>query len=91
MSWSITLIGHPDNIVKALEAESQNLSGKSKEEFDAALPHMIGLVQQNRNIDPANQPVLSIQASGHGYESADGNQSYNNCLVTINNLGGTLV
>lgn len=89
MSWSIMLIGHPDKVVAALETESTKLSGKSKDEFDAALPHLVGLVRQNYNSATDIQPVLSVQASGHGYENSEG--AYNNCIVTIQTLAGVLV
>lgn len=83
MSWSVTLIGNPDNIAKALEKESEILSGNSKVEFDAALPHLLGLVKENFNT--VQPPVLKIVASGHGYDN------YRNCLVHIEHLTGKLV
>lgn len=83
MSWSINFIGNPEKLVSALEEYSTKIDGKSKEEYDAALPHMVGLVKQNYN--KAYPPVLRINASGHGYTD------YNNCMVEIKNLGGQLV
>lgn len=83
MSWSITFIGKSENVSKALEDHSTKLSGQSKEEYDAALPYLMGLVQQNFNKD--NSPVIQITASGHGYND------YRNCLVTLTSLGGQLV
>lgn len=81
-------IGNPENIVKALENQSSQLSGASKEEYDAALPHLTGLVKQNFNKNA--EPVLKISANGHGYFN-NGEPQYNNCQVTIENLGGMLV
>lgn len=83
MSWLITFIGHPEKIAVALEKHSESLDGQSKAEFDAALPHMVGLVKQNYN--PDHEPVLKITASGHGYNR------YNTCTVSIEHIGGTVV
>jgi hypothetical protein len=83
MSWSLTLIGKTDNIVKALKEQSDKLSGGSKVEFDAALPHLVGLVEQNFNA--TDNPVMQIQASGHGHDN------YRQCTVTLSFLGGQLV
>lgn len=88
MSWSINLIGNPDNIVKALEAQSPKLTGNSKTEYDAALPHLVGLVQQNFN--KSAPPIIKLSANGHGYSVNDEAQ-YNNCNVSIESLGGMLV
>jgi hypothetical protein len=43
MSWSISFIGNPDKIVTALSENSAKVTGKSKEEYDAVLHHIIGL------------------------------------------------
>jgi len=49
MSWSIHFIGKPEKVVEALEAhvEKTGISGASKEEYEKALPNMVGLVKQN--------------------------------------------
>lgn len=83
MSWSITLIGKTDNIVKALEEQSAKLEGGSKVEFDAALPHLVGLVKENFN--NIGNPVMQLTAAGHGHDS------YRHCTVSLQFLGGTLV
>ncbi len=83
MSWSVNLIGTPDNISKSLEKTSTELAGKSKEEFDAALPHMIGLVKQNYNASNPNL-ALNLIASGHGYDG------YNSCFVRIEAMSANL-
>lgn len=82
MSWSINLIGSPENVGKALEANSGNLSGQSKVEYDAALPHIKALVEQNVN---NSYPIaIKVDASGHG--DTTGNNTVN---VTIG-YGGQL-
>lgn len=83
MSWSAYYIGTPDNLSEALKKQSDNLSGNSKEEFDAALPHIAALIQQNKGKD--KPPVLHLQASGSAY---DGQSS---CIVQITSLMGALV
>lgn len=67
MSWSLTLIGKTGNIVKALEEQSTKFEGGTKLEFDAALPHLIGLVKENWN--NGVEPVMKLSASGHGYDT----------------------
>jgi hypothetical protein len=79
MSWSISYIGTPEKISKALKSHSETLTGKSKEEFDAALPHLDALVSQNVN---TNYPIaLRLNANGHGYN--DNNQ----VNASIENIG----
>lgn len=86
MSWSVTFIGKPENISKALKANSEQLSGYSKEEFDAALPHLEALVSQNFNAKEEYTPVMKLVASGHGQKD-----NYGYCVSSIESLGGILV
>lgn len=86
MSWSVTFIGKPDNVSKALHAQSELLSGYSKEQYDAALPHLDGLVCQNFNADEKYPPVIKLVASGHGSKG-----TYGYCVSSIETLGGMLV
>lgn len=87
MSWSINFIGTSENVIKALEENSEKLNGVSKEEYEEVLPHLVGLVKQNYNT-PSPYPI-KIDASGHGFK--DANNDYKNCTVSIMSLGGTLV
>lgn len=80
MSWSINLIGKSENIKKELEAYGKILTGASKEEYDAALPHLNGLLSLN-----VNETVLEFSANGHAY----GNNS--NCNCSVKPLSGKLV
>ena len=77
MSWSIYKSGTVEEVVKALEEQSNNLSDQSKEEYDSALPHLVALVKENvgGNID--------LSAYGHGYKNSDGTYADKNCQVTI--------
>jgi hypothetical protein len=83
MSWSIGFIGSPEKISEALKAHSEKLSGVSKDEYDAALPHIEALVSQNHS---TSYPlVLQVTANGHG------SGGYNDCTVSIAPLAGQLV
>ena len=62
MSWTAQYVGKPEKVVEALEAQSAKMSGESKVEFDDALPHLIGLVNQNFNYGF----LVKLVASGHG-------------------------
>lgn len=83
MSWSINYIGSPEGISKALKDNSEKLSGPSKEEFDAALPHIDALV--NQNYGGSYPHVLKVEANGSGHGD------YRNCNISISSLGGQLV
>lgn len=86
MSWSISLIGKPENVSAALTAHSGTLSGQPKVEFDDALPHLVGLVNQNFGF---GNPV-SLIANGHGY-AADGEQKNRTISVSLTVQPGMLV
>lgn len=83
MSWSFVFIGKPENIVTALEQQSEKMEGQSKIEYDAAMPHFVALVKENF---AASAPMLKITASGHGHEA-----SYRQCIVNIEYIYGTIV
>lgn len=84
MSWNVSFIGTPAKITEALEEYSTRvLSGTSKEEFEAALPHFKALLAQNYS--KVGNLTLRLTASGHGHDG------YNNCYVNIEYLNGTLV
>jgi len=98
MSWSIQLIGKPENITKALQAESERLKDESKLEFDAALPHLLGLLGQNFSGDgsaPYDGGLIKLVASGHGSfkKNADGTSTPidRNCRVSIEGSGARAV
>lgn len=87
MSWSIAIIGKAENVVKALDEQSEKLSGQSKIEYDDVLPHMKAIVSQNFG----NENVcISVSASGHGY-AVDGEQKNRTASVRIENIYGVLV
>lgn len=73
MSWSVSLIGYPENVVRALDEEGEKLRDVSREEFDAAKPALAALVRENFAKEGSGYvaPVVRLDASGSGY-SRDG-------------------
>lgn len=88
MSWSIGFIGTTKNVITALKDESAKLSGQSKEEYDSALPHLIGMVEQN--FEKGFDPVVKITANGHGY-AVDGALQSGTLQMQIERFYGTIV
>jgi hypothetical protein len=90
MSWNVEFIGKPQAVAKALSEHSENLQGQLKEEYDAALPHLVGLVEQNFSpIDPGR--IIKIKAYGHGTINDKGEIADRNCVVTIEPTYGLVV
>lgn len=89
MSWSIAVIGKPENIVKKLEEYSEKFTDQTKVEFDSAKPHLIALVRENF-VKEGIVPTLKIEANGHGY-SRDGEQFQRQLKVSIESIYGDLV
>ena len=87
MSWSLTLIGKPENVVAALEARSAKMEGQTKIEFDSALPHMAALVKENFGTD---NPVVKLVANGYGYANG-GEQVQRNLAISIERIYAELV
>jgi hypothetical protein len=77
MSWSINKSGTVEEVVMALKEQSEYLSDQSKEEYDAALPHMIALVEQNII------GTVNLFACGHGVKDSEGNFVDRSCSVSI--------
>jgi hypothetical protein len=80
MSWSIYTKGTPEEVVEALEKQSQSLSDVSKEEYDSALPHLIALVKENIG------GSINLSAYGHGVKNTDGTFQDKNCQVDIKRM-----
>lgn len=80
MSWSVNFIGHPKNVVTALQKQSEKMDGHPKVEYDAALPHLVGLVSQN--FSDTQEPIIKLSASGHGY-AVNGEQKQRQCIASI--------
>jgi len=88
MSWSIGFIGTATKVVEALKEEANNLSGASKLEYEAALPYLIGIVEQN--FDNNIEAIVKLQASGHGY-FIDGKQSQNTLSIALDRFYGKIL
>jgi hypothetical protein len=93
MSWSVSVIGKPDNVCAELDRRSGVLSGQSKVEFDAALPHIKALVSENFSKSDSYQvPTIKLDASGSGMASSDsGEQIRRDCKVSIEPLWTQIV
>lgn len=89
MSWSISFIGKPEKVSKALDEYSEKMTGYSKTEFDAALPHLKGLVEQNFNKKDDAQ-LVKITASGHGH-AENGEDVYRTLAANVEVIYGLLV
>ena len=88
MSWSFSAIGTPDNLIKALDATSETMSGDSKDEFDQAKPNLQSLLAMNVNKN--SPPVLHLNANGHASRS-EGEVYHGSCNVEIKGLSAQLV
>jgi hypothetical protein len=55
------LIGSPAGVKTELERYSEDLSGQSKDEYDAAKPHLIGLIDQV----VGGKKQVKLNAAGH--------------------------
>lgn len=84
MSWSVFFIGTPEKVVNALEKHAEGHQGTTKEEYDAALPHLIGLINQNYNKD-ADNVIIKIDANGSGYANT------RTCNVSISHMYGVIL
>lgn len=83
MSWNAYYMGTPDKIVEALTKQSLASTGNTKTEFDAALPHIIGLIQQNKGKD--KPPILKLSANGSAWDDQS------SCTVDIQNIGSNIL
>lgn len=79
MSWSIYKTGTVEEVIMALEENCKDYpeGDQSKEEYDAAKPHLIALVKENKS------GKIDLSAYGHGSKNADGTYADKNCQVSI--------
>lgn len=92
MSWSVQLIGKPEAVAAELDKVSESLSGQSRVEFDAAKPHLQGLVRQNFAKENTQfvAPLVRLNASGSGTAYGD-EQTQRTCMVTVEPLYGKVL
>lgn len=87
MSWSVSFIGKPQAISEELTKHSEGLTGVSKEEYESALPHLLGLLSLNYNT--SHSQAIKIVANGHAW--SDTTNKYGSCNVSITALDALLV
>jgi len=83
MSWSVSLIGTPEGVSKALDEYGSTLSGQSKDEFEKAEPalnQLLSLVVGENN-------YVSLRASGHA-TITDGVTTYSTVSVALDQFYG---
>ena len=85
MSWSLSIIGKPEKVAEELDRQSAIFTGQSKEEFDAALPHLKVLVLQN----VGDNLIVQLSANGHA-TIADGKRTYGTVYVNLTQLFGNI-
>jgi hypothetical protein len=90
MSFSVNYIGTPTKIVEALKKHSEELTGQSKEEFDAALPSIIGIVELNYDNSAGHCMSIKLSAHGHAYSNG-GERRSSNCSVNIEAVGSQIL
>lgn len=81
MSFSITVIGKPDAIKRRLNTHSTELSGQNKAEFDAVLPSLETVLDQN-----VGNEIVRLEANGHASFAGDV-KTYGKCSVSVTTLG----
>lgn len=86
MSWSVQFIGTPEKVAEALTAHSGKLSDQSKVEFDSALPHMVGICNENFGTGAK----IKLAASGHGY-AVNEKQQQRQLIVSVETFYAELV
>jgi hypothetical protein len=89
MSYLVTFIGKPEAIKRKLAETSSQLTGGSKDEFDAVRPALETVLDLN-----VGQGIVRLEASGHAgsYRAAGAPPDsepihHSNCQVHITVLG----
>lgn len=89
MSWNVSFIGKPENVVEALTAHSATLTGQSKVEYDEVYPAIATLVSQNVSTSEGN--LIKVVANGHANIGTDGIKTYGQCSVSVESFYSALV
>ena len=93
MSWSVFFVGKSIDVNRRLHEESDKLGGHSRLAYDAAKPHLIGLLEQNQSEQATSGQgpddfLVSVKA--HGSASFDGDRKLSSsCFSEIKRLEGT--
>jgi hypothetical protein len=91
MSWSVQYFGEAAKVATALGRANEGLTGASKDEWEAAKPHLIALVAANFMTETGRPvPVVKLSASGNG--STVGDQPVSgSCLVSLETVWTNVV
>lgn len=81
MSFSVSFVGKPEAVKRKLFDHSAQLSGQSKDEFDAVVPALCVVLDQN-----VGQSVVSMSANGHA-TFVDGVKTYGVCSCDVRTIG----
>jgi hypothetical protein len=82
MSFSVSYVGSVEGIKKNLAAQQEIMTGPSKTEFDAVLPALHILLDQN-----VGDHAIHLSANGHGNYDSHNQKTYGTVNVEIRNLG----
>lgn len=85
MSWSVRVIGSPAACAAELRTDAQRLRGSARRQYEDALPHLVGLVEQNfaeAEFAGHASAELIVEAEGSGVE-VNGRQILRECTVSI--------
>lgn len=94
MSWSFNAVGKPEKVIEDLRKKVSDYGeGQSRDEFEAAIPHLIGLIEQNVVVPGHRYPecLVHVEASGSGSLGSDGKVIYSSCQVSIKQIYGVLL
>ena len=81
MSFSVTFVGKPEAVKRKLAEHSQVLRDQSKTEFDAIVPSLEMILDQN-----VGNGVVRLDANGHA-SFAEGTKTSGTCQVQVSVLG----
>lgn len=92
MSWSVSCLGKPAKVIEYLESEETKSRCGTRDEYEAALPHIVGIVALNQFPEQNDyvEPVLKVEASGSAY-TVNGERKTSSCRVSVDQVGYALV
>lgn len=87
MSFSVSYVGSPEAIKSKLNAHSLTLTGQSKMEFDAVLPSVCTIIDQNVSKPPIKL-ALEVIVNGHAnFDPLMREKQSGSCSVTVRTAG----
>ncbi len=80
MSWSVTVIGEPPKVAKALEEYAATLDGQSRKEFESVKAHFQAILEQIIG----GGRLVEITACGHAnFDAQTGEKTYGEVQVSV--------